>query len=607
MWKWIAGIFAAMMLVLAVVVVNAVWFKPFSLNVFYERTMIESALRSPQLLTQLGLLESYGIRGHNAELDDLSPEARAENFAHLKETYATFSEYDSEDIEGEELVSHAVFKNFLELQLAEEQWQWHDYPVNQLFGMQNSLPNFLVDMHQIKDETGAEHYVARLNAVPEQFVGLLEDLQGRAERGVVPPRFVLEASIEQIDNFLAGEATDNLLYTSLITRLENSDIPAAEHQEWLTATEQAITDSVEPAYTDLRDYLATLSETATNEAGVWKLPDGEAYYQHMLKRHTTTELTADEIHQLGLSEVERIQAEMRRIFADEGYTDGDVGAMLAAINADDDFLYDDSDAGRAQILADYNRILDDIETYLDPAFRMQPEAALEVRRVPEFAEKNAPGAYYQRPALDGSRPGVFYANLYNINDTPTFGMKTLAVHEGTPGHHFQLAIQQEVKGLPTFRSFMPYTVHSEGWALYTELLMYELGLYEDDPFGNLGRLQAELFRAVRLVVDTGIHAKRWTREEAIDYMVANTGMTESSVFSEIERYIVMPGQATSYKLGMLKFVELRAEAREQLGSNFDLRDFHDVVLQNGSVPLPILEQLINQYVADRLEVRVVLN
>jgi uncharacterized protein (DUF885 family) len=351
----------------------------------------------------------------------------------------------------------------------------------------------------------------------------------------------------------------------------------------------------------LKGYFANLEGKATNDAGVWKLPDGDDYYAYQLRRYTTTDLTADDIHQLGLSEVARIQGEMRVIFDQLGYDSViPVGALLQVLNESPEFLYPDTAEGREQILADYRAIIDDIYTYIDPAFRLKPVAGLEVVRVPEYAEKNAPGAYYQGPALDGSRAGRFFANLYDIKATPKYGMKTLAVHEGVPGHHYQIALNQEIKGLPMFRSFVPFSVHSEGWALYTEQMMADLGFYENDPHGDLGRLQAELFRAVRLVVDTGIHAKRWTREEAIAYMAAEGGMTMSDVVSEIERYIVMPGQATSYKMGMIKFLEFREKARSQLGERFDVRDFHDVILKNGPMPMHILERLIDDYIAQTL-------
>ncbi|PTC01162.1 DUF885 domain-containing protein [Thalassospira xiamenensis] len=603
MWKWIGGIFLALLLALSIFVINAIWFKPFSINVFYERTMLETATDSPQLLTQLGMLEQFGIRGHNAELNDLSVQNRQQGYQDLKETYATFKSYSTEGMSEKERISHAVFDYFLKQQLEGEAWAAHGYPVNQLFGIQNTLPSFLVNMHRINDVTDAEHYISRLNGIPKQFDDLTYDINARAQEGIIPPAFVLSASMEQIENFLAGGPQQNLLLKSFNEKLAETEIVEAERSELEAAVLSALTDSVFPAYQNLFATLEKLHSGADNTAGVWKLPQGGDYYNFMLRQHTTTDLTAEEIHQLGLREVERIQSQMLEIFHEQGYDGDQVGELLMTLNEDPAFLYEDSAVGREQILADYKVIIEDIETYLGPAFRIQPEAELDVRRVPEFAEKNAPGAYYQRPALDGSRPGVFFANLYNINDTPTFGMKTLAVHEGIPGHHFQLAIQQELEGLPTFRKHLPFTVYSEGWALYTELLMYELGLYNDDPFGDIGRLQAELFRAVRLVVDTGIHAKRWTREEAIDYMVTNTGMTESSVTAEIERYIVMPGQATSYKIGMLKLVEMREKVRDALGSAFDLKDFHDIILKNGSMPLPILEQVIEQYIAAELETK----
>ena len=275
-------------------------------------------------------------------------------------------------------------------------------------------------------------------------------------------------------------------------------------------------------------------------------------------------------------------------------------ATIETLAAQESFYYEDSDAGRAQILIDYQKILDEISVGLDSAFRIRPKAGMEVVRIPAFKEKTSPGAYYQQPAIDGSRPGKFFANLYDIKATPKYSMRTLAYHEGIPGHHFQIAVAMELEGLPLFRMFSPFTAYTEGWALYTEYLAWEMG-FQDDPFDNVGRLQAELFRAVRLVVDTGIHFKKWTREEAIDYMKINTGMAQSDVIAEIERYIVMPGQATSYKVGMMKILELREKSKLALGDKFDLRDFHDVVLKNGALPLNILERFIDAYIVKTLE------
>jgi uncharacterized protein (DUF885 family) len=315
---------------------------------------------------------------------------------------------------------------------------------------------------------------------------------------------------------------------------------------------------------------------------------------------TTTDYSADKIHNIGLGEVTRIQAEILSILDSEGF-DIDQG-FTSAINelaSQERFYYPDTDAGREQILADYQTILDEIDEGLGNSFSMRPEAGMEVQRIPLFKEKTAPGAYYSPPSIDGSRPGVFYANLYDVKATPKYAMRTLAYHEGIPGHHFQIAIGMELEGLPIFRTLPLFTAYVEGWALYTEYLAWELG-FQDDPFDNIGRLQAELFRAVRLVVDTGLHEKRWTREEAITYMINNTGMAESDVISEIERYVVMPGQATAYKVGMMKILDVREKAKTALGDMFVLSEFHDVVLKNGAVPLDILDQLIEKWVAEKL-------
>jgi uncharacterized protein (DUF885 family) len=467
-----------------------------------------------------------------------------------------------------------------------------------MFGVQNVLPRFMVNIHQLKDKTDAEQYISRLQQFERVFGQVVEDLNIRAAKGVLPPRFVLEKVLSEVQALTSGALNQQLLYTHFTTAIAKIDgLTEADRASLTTQAAVAIERSVLPGYKKLTGYLTNTLASATIDDGVWKLPDGAQYYAYVLKKHTTTDLTPEQIHQMGLSEVARIQQEMRNILQANGIAGDNVAKMMTGLGDDPRFQYPDSIGGREQILADYKTILTDIETRLAPAFNIKPKAALDVQRVPVFAEKTSPGAYYYAPAMDGSRPGVFFANLYDIRATPKYEMKTLAVHEGMPGHHFQVAIQQELKGLPTFRNILKFTVYGEGWALYTERLMAELGLYKDDPFGDLGRLQAELFRAIRLVVDTGIHHKRWSREQAITYMSDNAGMAKSDVESEIERYIVNPGQACAYKVGMIKLLELRSKAQQELGDKFKLTDFHDVVLQNGSMPLMILERVVDQYIA----------
>jgi uncharacterized protein (DUF885 family) len=600
MGKWVLRILLLILAVVAVFAVNAIWFKPFSSRVFYERVFLEYGLESPELLTQLRMLESIGIRSHNAKLDDRSQLAGDAQQAKLKADLATLRQYDRNAMSEQEKLSYDMLEWFMAHGAEGEQWRYHSYPVNQLFGVQNSLPNFMVNSHPLHDLTDAEHYIARLDQFNRVFLQVVEDLQIRANKGVMPPRFVLEKVLAEMQGFTAGAIEDQLLYKHFAGKVDSiHDIDAATATALKQKVATAIKTSVLPGYQHLTEYLQALLPQTTTDDGVWKLPNGEAYYAYMLKEHTTTDLTPAQIHQLGLDEVARIQQQMLITLQAQGVSGDHVPTMMKALGDDPRFLYPDTAEARLQILADYKTILADINTRLDGAFNIRPKAAMDVQRVPEFSEKTAPGAYYNAPAMDGSRPGVFYANLYNIKATPKFSMKTLAVHEGIPGHHFQIAIQQELQGLPTFRKILPFTVYAEGWALYTEQLMAERGLYQDDPFGDLGRLQDELFRAIRLVVDTGIHHHRWTREQAIAYMAGNSGMAASDVEAEIERYIVMPGQACAYKIGMLKIIELRNKAQTELGDKFKLTDFHDVVLKNGSMPIAILQRVVEQYIAEK--------
>lgn len=599
MGKWVLRIFLLILAVISALAVNAIWFKPFSSRVFYERVFLEYGLESPELLTQLRMLESLGIRSHNAKLDDRSQQAGDAQQAKLRADLATLRQYDRNAMSEQEKLSYDMLDWFMTHSVEGEQWRYHAYPVNQLFGVQNSLPNFMVNSHPLHDLTDAEHYIARLDQFNRVFLQVVEDLQIRANKGVIPPRFVLEKVLAEMQGFTKGPVDQQLLYKHFagkVDAIEGIDAETAAALKQKVAT--AIETSVLPGYQHLTEYLQALLPQTTTDDGVWKLPNGDAYYAYMLKEHTTTDLTPAQIHQLGLDEVARIQQQMLTTLQAQGISGDHVPTMMKALGDDPRFLYPDTAEARLQILADYKTILADINNRLDGAFNIRPKAAMDVQRVPEFSEKTAPGAYYNAPAMDGSRPGVFYANLYNIKATPKFSMKTLAVHEGIPGHHFQIAIQQELQGLPTFRKILPFTVYAEGWALYTEQLMAERGLYQDDPFGDLGRLQDELFRAIRLVVDTGIHHHRWTREQAIAYMAGNSGMAASDVEAEIERYIVMPGQACAYKIGMLKIIELRSKAQTELGNKFKLTDFHDVVLKNGSMPIAILQRVVEQYISE---------
>jgi uncharacterized protein (DUF885 family) len=592
-----AGILVAVVIVAGGLFLAHTWyFKPVNINLFFARTMLQIMLESPEMLSSLRVLEPLGINGHNAELDDESLAAGDRFMAQLKDANRVLLTYDDEDLSDADLMSKRIAATMLGAIVEGEKYRFHTFPVNQLFGVQSNFPSFMESTHQVHSVGDAEDYVSRLRAVGVKFDQVLEGLRKREELNIHPPQFAVTKVLEEMRNFVATPVEEGILMKALLDKMDEAGLPEDEQQRLALEARAAIEETVYPAYGRLIAYFEALDDKVDGNYGAWHLPDGEDYYRQSLKIFTTTDYDPQYIHNLGLEEVDRIQAEILDILAEEGWdVSGGFTAAIEELADSPRFYFSDSGEGREQILAEYEALIDEANASLEPWFDVVPENTVDVRRVPEFKEKTAPGAYYEPPAMDGSRPGVFYANLYDIKATPKYSMRTLTYHEAIPGHHFQLAIQQEQEDLPFFRRLIPFPAYTEGWGLYAERLAWEMGLLED-PYDDIGRLQAELFRAVRLVVDTGIHAMRWTREEAIDYMLANTGMAESDVVAEIERYFVIPGQATAYKVGMIKILELRDYARRELGDRFDIRDFHNVVLTNGSVPLDILEELIHEYV-----------
>lgn len=594
------GVVAAGVILFAVFAVNAIWFKPWSIRVFFERAFISLAFHDPELLSNLGLVEQFGFRSHNARLTDASPAQTELMLGLARDSLETLRRYDRAGLSPQNQLSARVLDWFLQTGIEGERFAYHDYPLNQFQGIQSQLPEFLTTIHRLTDDRDAEQYVARLRAIPAKWDGLLVSLKLRESKGILPPRFVVERVLKEMRDFIAQPDETNALvrvFAEKLTKLEA--IPPARRAELKQQAAAAMGEAVRPAYQRLIDYFATLEPKTTTDDGVWKLPDGEAFYAWCLLSQTTVRMPPGEVHELGVREVARIEAEMRSILDAAGHTGGTPGNWLQRLAKDQRFLYPSTDAGRADALKEYQRIADEMLARAPQYFGRLPKAGMEVRRVPEFKEATSPAAYYNMPAMDGSRPGIFFVNLRDMAELPKFGMKTLTYHEGVPGHHFQIAIAQELTGVPTFRKLGLFSAYAEGWALYTERLAKEIGLYDGDPYGDLGRLQDEMLRAVRLVVDTGIHFKRWTREQAIQYMVEKAGMPEPSVVSEIERYIVAPGQACSYKVGMIKMLDLRDRAKAALGPKFDLRAFHNVVLENGAVPLELLDQLVNDWIAAR--------
>lgn len=591
-------IFLVLFLGFSVFVVNFIWFKPFFLNHYYTKVFAEYVFNSPETISGLGLPIPQWLYHYSDDLDDASDKAFKETQARTRGYLKTLRSYSRSSQSESQLLSTDILDWFLDNMVRGEEFAYHDYPVNQMSGIQSNLPSFMESSHHIASLGDAKDYNVRLSKFTTKFDQVLEGLKIRENKKVLPPRFVVDRVLAEMKNFSNQPAQKNMLYVNMQQKLKKVDASDEEKQAVLKETQQQIEKAVYPAYKKLIAYFTQLRAKTTTEDGVWKLPNGKAYYTHLLRNHTTTNISPEQVFQLGKQEVERITAEMKHILDSLGYKDSTKTPQdfLQQFNKEKRFLYANTDEGRQKAIDEYQRLINHIDQNMGQIFDIRPKAKVKVKRIPKFKEKTAPGAYYESPAMDGSRPGVFFANLRDMNEIVKYGMPTLAYHEAVPGHHFQLAIQGELEGLPMFRTVIPFTAYAEGWALYAERLAKEYGFYKNDPYGDLGRLQAEIFRAVRLVVDAGIHYKRWTREQAIDYMLKNTGMPKSEVVSEIERYIVMPGQACAYKVGQLKILELRAKAKKALGDKFDIKKFHNVILTNGAVPLTILEKLVNKYI-----------
>jgi uncharacterized protein (DUF885 family) len=617
-FKALGALLAVLLLVAAVFLSNLIWFRPFSLNHFYEKVFVTFLLDNPELLTSIGIAEQFGYRKHNAHLNDESDAKAVRDFATWRAYLADLKAYDTRSQTPEQRLSTRVLTWFIESQLQGERFRLHNYPVNQLFGVQNNTPDFLINQHVIKDLRGAEDFLSRLGEVGRKFDQVIEGLVQREQKGIVPPRFVIERVLTEMRGFANQAAIQNPLYKHFAEKVAKLlALGDAEKRALLARATQALNGGVLPAYAKLISFFEGQLTRATTDDGVWKLPDGDAFYAWALRSETTTDMTPPEVHALGLAEVARIEAQMSALLAAQpglqapsqpgqpaGQTPRETpGQAMARLAKDPRFLYPNTDEGRKAALADYAKMVEQQLISSRQVIGLVPQAPMEVKRIPEFKEKTAPGAYYNPPAMDGSRPGVFYANLRDMNEVPKFGMRTLAIHEGVPGHHFQIALAQEQSGGPTFRKVLPFTAYAEGWALYAEWLGVELGHYKDDPLSDLGRLQAEMFRAVRLVVDTGIHAQRWPRQQAIDYMLAKTGMPQGDVVAEIERYIVSPGQACAYKVGMLSIQAARQRAEKALGTKWTVdteKAFHDVVLGGGGLPLAVLDEQVNAWIQTRL-------
>ena len=573
--------------------------KPVSIDHYLAKDLVEKITDSPEYMTNLGVFDNFGfIFRHNERLSVQTSDKRNEDYKHNLNRLNILEGFDESKLSKSQKITRkiAIFDTQNDIE-AYERFKYHSYPFNQISGNHLNLVEFMTDTHPMKSLNDARSYIDRVEMFDEVLLENLSWLKAQKEQEIFLPKFVMDHVIGQLEELIGYEDSNNPLMQIFIKKIDDIGIVADERTELINELSGAIKDNVKPGYQSILSFMIENYKYANQYHGVWSLPDGDDFYALRLRTYTTTDYSAAEIHEIGLQEVERIGNRMKEIFLELGYeVNKPIGEMMSDLNENPEFLYEDTLDRKEIVIKDYNQMVKDAEQDVKPYFFNFPESPVEVRAVPEYSEKTAAGGYYQSPSLDGSRPGVFYANLYDIKQTPKFGMRTLTFHEAVPGHHFQIALNLENDELTLYRRLGYRTsAYTEGWALYAEQLGVEVGMTKS-LYDELGVLQSEMFRANRLVVDTGLHYKKWTREKAMEYMKKVTGMSDTEVRVEIERYIVWPGQATSYKMGMIKILDLRDKAMKELGAKFDLRKFHSIVLDQGIVPLFILDDLIDEWI-----------
>ena len=566
-------------------------------NAFFERCFQEELAHSPMLE---GIL---GFKKDQDKWDDTSEQARLDALARTTARLAALRrDVRFEALDAQARLSYELFVSQGEQSIEGWRWRDHRYVFSQMGGMHIDAPAFLINFHAIDNVADARAYIARLRGLPQLFEH--EEARARAAqaKGILPPKFVFPLMIDASRQIVTGAPFDGSktvspLWDDFQTKVGAlKGVDAATKTHLLADARAALQDSVKPAYEQLLALFQAQEQVATTDDGVWKLPDGDAYYAYQLRVNTTTDMSAEQIHALGLREVARIHAAMQAIKDQVGFK-GDLAAFLKFTRDDPQFIYPDTPEGQAAYVKRATQIIDDMRARLPEFFTVLPKAALVVKKVEPFRQKGSASAFYEPGSIDGKRPGAYYINTYDMRALPIWEMETLAHHEAIPGHHMQISIAQELQNVPKFRKYSDgYTAYVEGWALYCEYFTKAYGFYSD-PMQDFGRLSDELLRAVRLVVDTGIHAKHWTRQQVMDYFRANTAESDADLTSETNRYIVWPGQATAYKIGMLKIVELRELAKQELGPKFDIRAFHDLVLKNGPLPMDRLEENVRAWIA----------
>ena len=567
------------------------------LAAFFEQAFQERIALSPQSMTALGIKRDYD------KLDEVTDAAAERGLALMERQVLELNDrFNPQTLSEDSRMSWRLFEYGVEQARLSNRWRDWGYQFAANGNPTTGLPVFMINNHRVDSVADAEAYVSRLRDSERVMQEIATELRQRAAAGVISPNFVFEPSIANTRGIITGapfdDGADNPVWADFQKKVAALEADEATRARLLAEGRAALTGEWKRGYERVLTALAEVQAQATSmpdrDGGVWRLPDGEAYYNARLQLSTTTDLTADQIHQIGLNEVTRLHGEMQAIMDQVGF-EGSLQEMFAFLKTDPRFQYPNTPEGKEQYLADSRAFIAQVMEAAPQWFSDLPEAALEVRAVEAWREATASIAFYNAPAPDGSRPGIYYVNLSDMTQVLKPQIEGISYHEGAPGHHFQIAYAQEMQGLPSFRRFGGYGAYAEGWGLYAERLGKEMGFYQD-PYSDFGRLSTELWRAVRLVTDTGLHAKRWSREQAIDYFRQNSLLSERDIVKEVERYITNPGQAISYKIGELKIMELRQKAQAALGERFDIREFHAVVLGSGSVPLDLLEDQVDGWI-----------
>ncbi|MFT5540845.1 MAG: hypothetical protein ACI97K_001282 [Glaciecola sp.] len=542
----------------------------------------------------------------SSQMEDYSPAAEAKLRIDLANIGMQIQNYPSEGLSVTDLENKQVMASIVRYFSGDPNFDigyidtWmglSPFVINQINGPIFDAARNLQDGHQINNLKDAQNYLIRLANFDSLLESVKEKYLADADKGWLPPKDIQIAVVSYLEKYTQADPKSHPLVTTFEEKLNSlENLPLMAKKEMLETAANEVKMRVYPAYEGLSKTIKNSMESARSEAGIWAQPNGAEYYKDAIKQLGDSDLSADDIHQIGLDEVARINAEMNKILIEQGYENGTVGERMVALSKDPQFLYEDSDEGRAKLLNDLNGLIQEITEKMDPLFKTKPKYEVEVRSFPVESQDSMPGGQYSQPPIDGSKPGIYWINLRDMEAVASFTLKTLTYHEANPGHHWQISLSLAQDSLPFMQRIAPYNAFIEGWALYSEQIAFEMGLYNNDPFGNLGRLQDEMFRAVRLVVDTGLHYKKWPRQQAIDYMMDKTGTPFSSSKAEIERYMVWPGQALGYKLGMLKILELREKAKMALGADFDLAVFHDEILTGGAVPMLVLEAKIDRWI-----------